>query len=61
MVSEVHTSEFNALVTCEFFMFKRLFTLEVPNKQLTLKVSSKFILKFSLIVCCIKDNLKGHP
>ena len=54
MASEVPTNELNALVTCGLFIFKRIFTLEVHKLQLTLKVSDKLSVNFSLIVCSIE-------
>jgi len=60
MASEVPNNELNALVTCEFFIFKRIFTLDVQQNQLTLKVSNKLVVTFSLIVCCKKLKFKGQ-
>lgn len=62
MASEVPTNELYALVTCELFCvaFKRFLTLTVQKMQLTIKVSNKLFMNFSLTVCCIKLYLKGH-
>ena len=60
MASEVPTHELDALVTCELFIFKRFLTLTVQIMQLTLKVSNKLFMNFSLTVCCNKLYLKGH-
>jgi hypothetical protein len=62
MASEVPTHELNALVTCELFIFKRIFTLDAHKLQLTLKVPNKFLMNFPLIVCCIEklSSFMGH-
>ena len=44
MVSEVSTNELSALVTCELFTFKKIFTLKphnITNKGIAYKVPNK--------------------
>ena len=65
MASEVPTNDRHALVTCELFTFKRIFTFKPPciikNKGVTFRKSAKVpdkfkdltFMNFSHIVRCI--------